>query len=201
VFAAWADELARGLIVPRIGSARFAATYGKRDFRAAVEGILARDDGWWCAPHSCAAQSALALERALARLQAAYGAQPAQWRWGQAHPAVSSHRPLGSVAALARFFNVQVPSSGDGYTVNVGQYNAGDVKGGAFANRHAASLRALFDLADLENSRFIYQTGQSGNVFSPRHADMRQAWAQGGYRLLQREPAQWKHQLVLAAQR
>ncbi len=201
VFAAWADELARGLIVPRIGSARFAATYGKRDFRAAVEGILARDDGWWCAPHSCAAQSALALERALARLQAAYGAQPAQWRWGQAHPAVSSHRPLGGVAALARFFNVQVPSSGDGYTVNVGQYNAGDVKGGAFANRHAASLRALFDLADLENSRFIYQTGQSGNVFSPRHADMRQAWAQGGYRLLQREPAQWKHQLVLAAQR
>ncbi len=197
VFAAWADALARGLVVPRLGAARFAATYGKRDFRAAVEGILARGDAWWCAPHSCAAQSALALERALARLQAAYGAQPAQWRWGLAHPAVSSHRPLGSVAALARFFNVQVASAGDGYTVNVGQYNAGDVRGGAFANRHAASLRALFDLADLENSRFIYQTGQSGNVFSPRYRDMGQGWARGEYRLLQRTPAAWKHQLVL----
>ena len=40
VFAAWADELARGLIVPRIGNARFAATYGKRDFRAALEGVF-----------------------------------------------------------------------------------------------------------------------------------------------------------------
>lgn len=197
VFAAWADELARGLIVPRIGAARFAATYGKRDFRAGVEGILARDDAWWCAPRSCAEQSALALERALDRLQAAYGAQPAQWRWGRAHPAVSSHRPLGSVAALARFFNVQAPSSGDGYTVNVGQYNAGDVAGGAFANRHAASLRGLYDLADLEKSRFIFQTGQSGNVFSPRYSDMRDAWAAGQYRPLQRMPARWAHQLVL----
>ena len=198
VFAAWADELARGLIAPRVGAERFAATYGRRDFRAAVEGIMARDDAWWCAPLSCAAQSQRALGRALDRLQAAYGAQPALWRWGRAHPAVSSHRPLGSVAALARFFNVQVPSSGDGYTVNVGQYNAGDVAGGAFANRHAASLRALFDLADLENSRFIYQTGQSGNVFSPRYRDMRDGWARGEYRLLQREPARWRHQLVLA---
>ncbi|MEG1770408.1 MAG: penicillin acylase family protein [Comamonas sp.] len=197
VFAAWADELARGLIVPRIGAARFAATYGKRDFRAGVEGILARDDAWWCAPRSCAEQSAQALERALDRLQAAYGAQPAQWRWGRAHPAVSSHRPLGSVAALARFFNVQAPSSGDGYTVNVGQYNAGDVAGGAFANRHAASLRGLYDLADLEQSRFIFQTGQSGNVFSPRYSDMRDAWATGHYRPLQRIPARWAHQLVL----
>jgi len=197
IFAAWADELARGLIVPRIGAARFAATYGKRDFRAGIEGILARDDGWWCAPRSCDQQSALALERALIRLQAAYGARLAQWRWGHAHAAVSSHRPLGSVAALARFFNVQAPSSGDGYTVNVGQYNAGDVAGGPFVNRHAASLRGLYDLADLEQSRFIFQTGQSGNVFSPRYADMRDAWAAGQYRPLQRTPARWRHQLVL----
>lgn len=197
VFAAWADELARGLIVPRIGSARFAATYGKRDFRAAVEGILARDDAWWCAPHGCARQSALALERALDRLHSAQGAQPALWRWGRAHPAESRHRPLGSVPALARFFNVQVPSSGDGYTVNVGQYNAGEGAGGSFANRHAASLRALFDLADLENSRFIFQTGQSGNVFSPRYADMRDAWARGEYLPLRRKWGRWEHELVL----
>ena len=110
---------------------------------------------------------------------------------------MSSHRPFGNVAALARFFDVRVPSPGDGYTVNVGQYNAGDVKGGAFASRHAPSMRGLYDLADLENSRFIFQTGQSGNVFSPRYADMRQAWAAGQYRPLQRTPARWQHQLVL----
>ncbi|EHL23583.1 penicillin amidase [Acidovorax sp. NO-1] len=197
VFAAWTDELARGLIIPRIGEDRFAATYGKRDYRAGIERMLERNDPWWCQPTTCAEQSAAALGRALDRLQAAYGADPAQWRWGAAHPALSAHRPFGNVAALARYFDVSVPSHGDSYTVNVGQYNAGEAKG-TFVNRHAASLRAVYDLADLEQSRFIYQTGQSGLVFSPRYRDMSSAWAQTGYRALQRSPANWVHQLTLA---
>jgi penicillin amidase len=197
VFAAWTDELARGLIIPRIGEDRFAATYGKRDYRAGIERMLERNDPWWCQPTTCAEQSAAALGRALDRLQAAYGADPAQWRWGAAHPALSAHRPFGNVAALARYFDVSVPSHGDSYTVNVGQYNAGEAKG-PFVNRHAASLRAVYDLADLEQSRFIYQTGQSGLVFSPRYRDMSSAWAQTGYRSLQRSPANWVHQLTLA---
>jgi len=197
VFAAWMDELARGLIVPRIGEERFTATYGKRDYRAGIEGMLERNDNWWCQPTSCADQSAAALGRALDRLQTAYGADPAQWRWGAAHPALSAHRPFGNVAALARFFDVSVPSHGDSYTVNVGQYNAGEAKG-PFVNRHAASLRAVYDLADLEQSRFIYQTGQSGLVFSPRYRDMSTTWAKTSYRALQRQPARWAHELTLA---
>jgi penicillin amidase len=196
VFAAWTDELAKGVIAPRVGEDRFKATYGKRDYRAALEGILERDDAWWCQPLACADQSAAALARALDRLQAAYGADPARWRWGDAHPALSSHRPLGNVALLAPYFDVSVASPGDAYTVNVGQYNAGDVKG-PFVNRHAASLRAVYDLADLEQSRFIYQTGQSGLVFSPRYRDMHATWAQAGYRRLQREPARMRHELRL----
>ncbi|CAN7460634.1 penicillin acylase family protein [Acidovorax sp. LjRoot74] len=197
IFVAWTDELARGLITPRIGDDRFKATYGKRDYRAALEGILERDDTWWCQPATCAEQSAAALGRALDRLQAAYGADPAQWRWGTAHPALSVHRPFGNVPALARFFDVSVPSHGDSYTVNVGQYNAGEAKG-PYVNRHAASLRAVYDLADLEQSRFIYQTGQSGLVFSPRYRDMSTTWADTGYRALQRQPARWVHSLTLA---
>lgn len=197
IFVAWTDELARGLIVPRIGEGRFKATYGKRDYRAAIEGILERNDSWWCQPSTCAEQSAAALGRALDRLQATYGADPAQWRWGTAHPALSVHRPFGNVPALARFFDVSVPSHGDSYTVNVGQYNAGEAKG-PYVNRHAASLRAVYDLADLEQSRFIYQTGQSGLVFSPRYRDMSTTWADTGYRTLQRQPARWAHNLTLA---
>ena len=86
VFAVWTDELAKGVIAPRVGEDRFKATYGKRDYRAALEGILERDDAWWCQPLSCADQSAAALARALDRLQAAYGADPARWRWGDAPP-------------------------------------------------------------------------------------------------------------------
>lgn len=200
IFAAWTDELTRGLVEPRIGAARFAATYGKRDYRAGIEGMLERNDAWWCAPTTCAEQSSAALGRALDRLQAAYGNDPARWRWGDAHPALSAHRPFTNVAALARFFDVRVPSHGDSYTVNVGQYNAGEAKG-PFVNRHAASLRAIYDLADLEQSQFIYQTGQSGLVFSPRYRDMSHTWAATGYRLLQRQPSVWAHELTLAPRR
>lgn len=196
VFAAWVDELARGTIGARLGAERFAATYGRRDYRAGLEGILERNDAWWCQPAGCERQSADALGRALDRLAALQGPDPARWQWGRAHPALSVHRPFGNVPALARFFDVQVPSPGDAYTVNVGQYDLGR-KEGPFVNRHAASLRAVYDLSDLEASRFIYQTGQSGLVFSPRYRDMRREWVEGGYRALQLRPGRWGHVSVL----
>ena len=196
VFAVWADELARGLIAPRIGEARFKAQYGKRHFRGLVEQVLETNDAWWCAPKSCAEQSGAALDRALNRLQALYGADVAQWQWGRAHPALSTHRPFSNVGPLARWFDVQVPTGGDPFTVNVGQYWPNDPKT-PFANRHAASMRAVYDLANLENSRFIYQTGQSGLVFSSRYRDMSEGWAKVQYRALRLNPAEWRHNLVL----
>ncbi len=182
IFAAWADELARGLIVPHLGEGRFAMLYGRRNFRATVEYALETDDPWWCAPVGCEAQSSAALGRALDRLQTQYGSNVDDWRWGDAHPALSAHRPFGNVAALAPIFDVTVPTGGDGYTVNVGQYNlTGDMP---FASQHAASLRAIYDLSEGGKSVFIYQTGQSGNVFSPRYRDMRDTWAEVEYRPL-----------------
>lgn len=199
VFAAWVDELTRGIVMPHIGAASFAATYGKRDFRAGIEGIVSRRDPWWCAPLDCSEQVARALDRALARLHSAHGSDMARWRWGQAHAALSSHRPFGSVALLAGVFNVRQASGGDSYTVNVGQYVPGDGKA-PFANRHAASLRALYDLSRPEASLFIYQTGQSGLALSQRYSDMAQEWAGGRYRPLQMAPANWRHSMVLRPQ-
>ncbi|CAB5708148.1 Acyl-homoserine lactone acylase quiP precursor [Delftia tsuruhatensis] len=199
IFAAWVDELTRGLVIPRIGTQVFAATYGKRDYRAGIEGILERRDAWWCAPQGCAAQVGQAMDRALARLQAGQGGDMGRWAWGRAHPALSSHRPLGAVALLSGVFNVSVPSGGDSYTVNVGQYLPGDAAA-PFANRHAASLRAIYDLADPERSLFIYQTGQSGLALSSRYADMSAEWAGGRYRPLQMAPARWRHSMMLRPQ-
>ncbi len=142
IFAVWADETARGLIAPKLGEARFKALYGKRHFRATVEHVLLNNDTWWCAPKSCAEQSTAALDRALDRLQVLYGSDVSQWQWGQAHVALSNHRPFGNVAALSPFFDVTVPTGGDPFTVNAGQYWPNDDKT-PFANRHAASLRAL----------------------------------------------------------
>lgn len=198
VLSVWADELTRAMLLPRIGEDRFAALYGKRHFREGIKRILgdAQASAFWCAGKPCAEVSEQALGRALDRIRATHGDDPAQWRWGDAHPALSTHKPFGNVAALSRFFDVRVPSGGDSWTVNVGQYWPNDARL-PFANRHAASLRAIYDLSDLERSRFIYQTGQSGLVFSSRDRDMRDEWAAVKDRPLQLNPTAWAHQLRL----
>ncbi|MGI9150352.1 MAG: penicillin acylase family protein [Limnohabitans sp.] len=196
IFAVWADELTRGLVEPKLGAEVFKAQYGKRHFRLLVEQVMQQRDSAWCAPKTCAEQSTAALDRALNRMAAQHGQNPADWRWGDEHQALSIHKPLGQVPVLRDLFNVKVPSDGDLFTVNVGQYWAGE-KYLPFANRHAASLRVVYDLSDLEQSQFIYQTGQSGLVWASNYRDMKQAWASGKYRPLRMQPDAWAHELVL----
>jgi penicillin amidase len=201
VFAVWADEFTRAVIAPKLGDAKFNNLYGKRTFRAGLETIVGDPNAAksWCGNDNCAEQSSKALGRALDRIVQEQGSDVSQWRWGRAHPALSAHRPFSNVAALARFFDVKVPDGGDPFTVNVGQYWA-NVPQMPFAVRHGPSLRAIYDLADPERSQFIYQTGQSGLVFSERYRDMSNEWAQVRYRPLQMKPAAWTHSLVLAPQ-
>ncbi|MDP2149250.1 MAG: penicillin acylase family protein [Parvibaculum sp.] len=196
IFSVWTDEFTRGVIGGRLGQERLMAIYGKRVFRAAIEGILARDDTAWCGEAGCAAASGQALDRALARIEAMQGSEVSKWQWGTAHPAISAHRPFSNVGALARFFDVRVPTGGDRFTVNMGHFHA-DHEPEPFANRHGPSMRALYDLANLENSRFIYQTGQSGLVFSRRYRDMSEEWAAVRYRPLQMDPPGFAHRLTL----
>lgn len=196
VLNVWADELTRGLLAPQLGAERFQALYGKRHFRAAVEGILDRNDPFWCGAAGCSVPASKALDRALERIAASQGHDPKRWRWGAWHPAISSHKPFGKVPYLNALFDVRVESAGDLFTVNVGQYWAND-KQMPFANRHAASMRAIYDLASSDQSVFIYQTGQSGHVFDPRSRNMAARWAQGGYLPLQTAPQSAVHQMDL----
>jgi penicillin G amidase len=199
IFAAWADEVARGLVAPKLGEEKFKSLYGKRHFRAVVEqSLLGRDaaaGSWWCAPLSCTEQSSAAFSRALDKIQAMQGGDVSTWNWGAAHLARSIHRPFGNVAPLAKYFDVTVPTGGDPWTVNVGQYWLNEKQ--PYHNRHAASLRHVFDLANLEKSVFMYQTGQSGLVFSSRYRDMSPGWAAMQYRPLQLSPASFTSELVL----
>lgn len=196
IYTAWVDAFTRQVVGERLGQVRFESLYGKRLFRNAVEGILERNDKAWCGAAGCEAASTRALERALDQLQKTHGDDVAAWRWADAHPAISLHRPLSNVKALAPFFEVRTPTGGDPFTVNVGQYHL-DKLDAPFANRHAASLRAIYDLADMDNSRFIYQTGQSGNVFSSRYRDMSKTWGAVEYRALSMKPGEWTSTLEL----
>ena len=67
---------------------------------------------------------------------------------------------------------------GDTHTVNVSRVGLRPdaSTGELFLNEHAASLRALYDVADLSQSRVMHSTGQSGNVFSPLYRSFVEPW-------------------------
>ena len=188
IFNAWLAQLGQRVIRERLGAPLFdRVATGKQQFRPGLLAIIEANDKAWCGEGGCAERVNQAWDAALVALSERYGPDLTAWRWGDAHRAISEHKPFGKIWPLKRFFDVSVPSAGDGFTVNVGQYKLDD-SDQAFANRHAASLRAIYDLSNLERSVFIYQTGQSGNVLSNRYRDMSQEWAQGRYRALRMEP-------------
>jgi len=185
IVVAWWRELTRAIYADELGDA-FRLNWRPR--AVFVANVLADRDGQsrWCddvntpARETCAEVLALSLEAALAELRDRFGDDLHQWRWGAAHSARHEHRPLGRQKWLAPYFDITVPSAGDAYTVNVGRSDFfNDVE--PFANRHSASLRAIYDLSDLDKSVFIHSGGQSGNPLSPHYAAFSEAWARSEY--------------------
>ena len=184
IASAWMRELARLIYADELGPELMRGSFDQR----AQFVINALSDtngtGQWCrnvisgADTTCPELITQALTLALANLEFRYGSNQAHWAWGTAHVARSEHRPFGAVPLLAKWFDIRVPVGGDTYTVNAARHNINNAAE-PYTAIHGASLRALYDLADPENSRFIHSTGQSGIVFSPLYSNLTNRWAQG----------------------
>jgi penicillin amidase len=189
IFWAWQRQLARGIFQDDTGAELWEKSLATRTFQDALENVLVRDDAAWCddrgtpATETCAMQSDAALTRALDELQARFGAEVAQWQWGRAHQARSEHRPFSRVEALAPWFEQRVPVGGDTHTVNAARVGLRPdaTTGELYLHEHGASLRAVYDLGDPAQSRFMHSTGQSGIAFSPLFRRFVQPWADVQY--------------------
>jgi penicillin amidase len=185
IAAAWWREFSRAIYADELG----AAFRGNWLARAPFIGAVLTDSnqqGRWCddvrtqAVENCDDVLAASLEAALDDLRKRYGGDMAAWRWGQAHVARHEHRPFGRVSWLAPWFDITVPTPGGTYTVNVGRNRMEDAAR-PFASTHAASMRAIYDLGEPDNSLYIHSGGQSGNILSPHYKSFTQAWARGEY--------------------
>ncbi|GAB7546329.1 penicillin acylase family protein [Cupriavidus sp. 8B] len=185
VATAWLRELSRVLFEDKVGDTLFNRLWEQRNVQQPMLNVLRNPRGqgaFWCddsktpTQESCDDAIASAWRLAIADLDRRYGGKPERWRWGKAHAARSEHKPFGKQPYLAGLFNVKVPSGGDTYTVNVGRHNLRD-EAAPFESVHAASLRAIYDLSDLAESRFMDSTGQSGNVMSTHYRDWTDKWA------------------------
>ncbi len=139
-----------------------------------AEFLLSPPGAVWCGG-DCKAALAAALHAAMDDLATRFGDDPAQWRWGRAHQAVFAHPLLGGLPVIGPFAMRRIPVPGDDTTL----FRGGNGTLGDFESIHGAAYRGIYDLADLERSRFVVTPGQSGNLLSPHAWDMIGLWAAG----------------------
>ncbi len=182
IFAAWMRELTRLVTRDELGADLFADYWDQRT--VFMINVLSNRDGQgrWCddiatpAVETCEEMQRRALDLALADLTRRIGPDRNQWRWDVLHVARSEHRPFARVSPLARIFDLRVPVGGDTNTVNVAGYTIRN-EDEPFVDRHGPSLRQIIDFNDLEQSRFIQSTGQSGDRLSPLYSNFVKRWA------------------------
>jgi penicillin G amidase len=127
----------------------------------------------WCGG-DCTAMLQAALADAVGDLTRRFGNDPAQWRWGEAHPAIFAHPMLRPLPILGTLGTLSIPSPGDDTTIDRG----GPVYK-QFQSVHGAEYRGVYDLADLDRSLFIMAPGQSGNLLSRHARDFLTRWRDG----------------------
>ncbi|RMD88810.1 MAG: penicillin acylase family protein [Alphaproteobacteria bacterium] len=184
LFSAWHRHLAKRVYADELGD-KFPRYWGaKPNF---LHRVLAAEDDYarWCddvttdALETCDDTVAAAFADAMADLEARLGGDWQSWRWGTLHQVIQRHEPLSEVAALRPFFELRAPAPGGTYTVNVAgpRFREPDV----YSFRHAPSYRAIYDFGDLENSRYVIPTGESGNPLSPHYDDQFERWLRVDY--------------------
>ncbi len=190
IFTAWLDALIDRVTADELGGL---AEYYQGSRPLFIERVYRDLDeaGRWCddvtteAQEDCAAMAALSLDDALGALSDRYGPAIGAWRWGEAHVAQHKHRTLGDVGttlfgielSLGSVVNIEHETSGGDYTLNRGA--SSHMGPDPYANVHAAGLRAVFDLADLDRSKFIVSTGASGHPLSKHYGNLAPLWRRG----------------------
>ena len=118
--------------------------------------------------------------------------------WGNLHTLEHEH-PFGAIEMLRSYFNVgpfNAPGGSEALN-NMGFILDGDSE---YPTNHGPSTRRIVDFSDIDNSRSILPTGNSGNIFSQHYQDQAKMYVNGEFRpmLLTREKVEkLKRKLIL----
>jgi penicillin amidase len=190
IFSAWLRELNRSLFADELGPL-FEEFWHYRPHQVAM---ALTDRPEWCddvttgEAESCEDTLRAALVVALDWLEERYGSTPADWRWGDAHIAALAHQVWSRVPLISTLVDNAIETDGGFYTVNRGaNWIANEDQ--PFAHNHGAGFRAIYDMGDLANSRFMIATGQSGNPYSSYYGNLVERWRDLGWVRIHGTPA------------
>ncbi len=194
IFQAWVIALAKGVfsdeltaISPALPEAYLNAPYiVRRNLRRLMDEA---DSPWFDDQGTEAREDRDAIIRqalypAVAALEQDLGSHPARWEWGRLHTLTHPH-DLSGDEKFGGFLNWWLdldvgpfPAAGAATTINALANNML----APYAVKSGPSFRAIYDLADWDNSRIILPAGQSGNPLDPHYRDQAALYNRGDYR-------------------
>ncbi len=185
VFAATWRQLLAALFHARLPE-RYHPAGGARWFEAVRRLVDEPEARWWDNPATQRTETrdetlAAAAAAGVAELEERLGADPDDWAWGDLHTATFRNATLGEsgVGAIeARFNRGPYPVGGSTSIVNAVGWHAP----AGYAVTWLPSLRMIVDLDDLDRSRGIHTTGQSGHAYHRNYTSMIEPWAAGEQR-------------------
>jgi penicillin amidase len=119
-----------------------------------------------------------AMADAVEELTDRLGADPDDWRWGDLHTTTLANDTLGrsGIAPVEWLFNRGgVKAAGGGGIVNATSWSASD----GYQVVIAPAMRMIVDMSNLDKSRWVQLSGNSGHAFHPNYADQIEAWRTG----------------------
>ena len=120
------------------------------------------------------------FKEAVSSLKNQLGNNVNSWTWKSVHQVEYKH-PLGSVAMLRPFFNVGIfEIEGSNEVINNTMFDYSDEK--MYTIKAGPSTRRIVDFSEIENSRSILPTGNSGNPISKFYNDQAEMYAKGKFR-------------------
>lgn len=156
---------------------------GGRWFEVVVPLLEEPDSPWWDRVDTSEVETrddvlSRALADAYRELAIAYGDDPTGWRWGELHTLTVRDGSLGSsgIAPIEALFNRgPVGTSGGTAIVNATGWDAAE----GYEVTVVPSMRMVVDLSDLDASRWVQLTGNSGHAYHPHYTDQLELWRTG----------------------
>ncbi len=180
IFYTWYQNFSRLVYADELGEELFNDTWGLRPIF--LQGVF-KTYPKWCndvstfTEESCKDIAEQAFNEALEKLKAEHSNDISNWQWSKSHRVKHAHNVF-STTPLQYIFDINKVNGGDAFTINVGRF---DIEGESFTQTHGPTLRAVYDLANLDNSRFIQATGQSGHPLSLNYRNFTRKWLDVDY--------------------
>ena len=185
LFAEWYQQFVQNLFQQRLGDELYHRLLGSSYLlnEAVDNHLLNSQEGDW--PVNAALLQG--FKAAVSNLKHTQAAEPADWRWGNAHQLLLKHEMSGAFPGSELLMDRgPYAARGGNATVGRARYSYGkpyNVSGGA-------TVRMVLEMSQPVQAWMISPGGQSGHPLNPHYNDQTESWLAGRYDRIPTEPSE-----------